>query len=261
MPGDYKVFDGTSWKSICDCNLKVQKNGTWETVNPKTCNVKAWTGNEWCRIVCPCTCPSGFTYDIDAYECVNTSTGDVLPCDTQAVGCGSALTFTKPTGSLGIFVFPLYVSANTCSVSVTLDAISIPDAVQIISQDKTQLHAQSGYFGGNQTPIASGTYDFGTNLPRKIYKYDIQTQAFVVDTSAPDEYLTIVANQFPVFNTTVNVIPNSFDPANPTQSIRTITWNKGATPNGVIVLVRVIGSPVLADGTIFTIPMISCTSC
>jgi len=65
----YKVFDGGAWKSICDCNLKIQKNGTWETVNPKTCNVKAWTGNEWCRVVCPCACPSGYTYNIDNYRC------------------------------------------------------------------------------------------------------------------------------------------------------------------------------------------------
>ena len=27
MSGDYKVFDGSAWKSICDCTLKVQKNG------------------------------------------------------------------------------------------------------------------------------------------------------------------------------------------------------------------------------------------
>lgn len=65
----YKVFDGGTWKSICDCNLKIQKNGTWETINPKTCNVKAWTGTEWCRVVCPCNCPSGYTYNIDKYQC------------------------------------------------------------------------------------------------------------------------------------------------------------------------------------------------
>jgi hypothetical protein len=65
----YKVFDGGTWQSICDCNLKIQKNGTWETVNPKTCNVKAWTGNEWCRVVCPCACPSSYTYNIDNYRC------------------------------------------------------------------------------------------------------------------------------------------------------------------------------------------------
>lgn len=65
----YKVFDGSAWKSICECDLKIQKNGTWETINPKTCNVKAWTGAEWCRVVCPCNCPSGYTYNIDKYQC------------------------------------------------------------------------------------------------------------------------------------------------------------------------------------------------
>lgn len=69
MSGDYKVFDGSAWKSICDCALKVQKNGNWEEVNPKNCNVKSWTGTEWCRIVCPCECPPDYVYNIDAYQC------------------------------------------------------------------------------------------------------------------------------------------------------------------------------------------------
>lgn len=70
MPGgDYKVYDGADWKSICDCTLKVQKNGNWEQVNPKNCNVKAWTGTDWCRVVCPCECPTDYVYNIDAYQC------------------------------------------------------------------------------------------------------------------------------------------------------------------------------------------------
>lgn len=69
MSGEYKVFDGSAWKSICDCTLKVQKNGNWEEMNPKNCNLKAWTGTEWCRIVCPCECPTDYVYNVDAYQC------------------------------------------------------------------------------------------------------------------------------------------------------------------------------------------------
>ena len=69
MPGEYKVYDGSAWKSICDCTVKVQKNGNWEQVNPKNCNVKAWTGTDWCRVVCPCECPPDYVYNVDAYQC------------------------------------------------------------------------------------------------------------------------------------------------------------------------------------------------
>lgn len=59
--GKYKVFNGSNWVDICDCNVHI-RNATdnWQLLDPTNCVTKYWTGTEWCEIVC-CSCAEGYT--------------------------------------------------------------------------------------------------------------------------------------------------------------------------------------------------------
>lgn len=67
--GKYKVFNGTDWVDICNCNLHIRNaSDVWQLVDPNNCLVRYWTGTEWCEINC-CQCADGFTFDNATGDC------------------------------------------------------------------------------------------------------------------------------------------------------------------------------------------------
>ena len=63
--GTYKVFNGTDWVNICDCQVHIRNaSNNWQLLDPANCVTKYWTGTEWCEVTCtpvdPCPdCVSG----------------------------------------------------------------------------------------------------------------------------------------------------------------------------------------------------------
>jgi hypothetical protein len=53
----YKVYNGSEWVDICDCNLNVYgHNNQWVNVDPRACEVRFWNGTEWCLVNCSQQC-------------------------------------------------------------------------------------------------------------------------------------------------------------------------------------------------------------
>ncbi len=62
--GTYKVFNGTDWVNICDCQVRIRNaSNNWQLLDPANCVTKYWTGTEWCEVTCtpvdPCACTTG----------------------------------------------------------------------------------------------------------------------------------------------------------------------------------------------------------
>jgi hypothetical protein len=49
----YKIYNGTAWVDVCDCIVKIlNHNNIWREINPYNCDIKYWTGSQWCDIIC-----------------------------------------------------------------------------------------------------------------------------------------------------------------------------------------------------------------
>jgi len=202
------------------------------------------------------TCPAGATFT-DCYgapQCVVEKAyqcGDVLKC-TSGTLTGS--------GGEGVYKIPLLIPANVCDVQLVFNVYSVPDSLAILDFAETTYYLQTGFFGNPADTPALGTYTYGPSLPQKIFIYDPTSPTnFSVDTTAPNQTIEIIAQEFPITNTNPNKIPLSFDPANPTQAIRTVTWTKGITPTDVIVMIRIAGNPTVGTG--WEIQAITCANC
>lgn len=226
---DYKIFDGTNWVSPCDQEIRLLKpDGTWQLIDPNTDDVKYFDGVNWKPMECQA----------------------VIDCSTSSL---------SGSGGAGIYYIPMMVGANVCDLSVTFNIISVPDSLTILSEDRSTILKQTGYFGVSPVP-ALGSYLFGPTETRKIYNYSPGAPGnFTLDPLAPNETLTVIANEFPIVDTNPLNIPNSFDPSNPTQNLRTIVWNKGITGSDVKVWIRVVGYPGGSTG--WSITALTCINC
>jgi len=205
------------------------------------------------------TCPAGSTFT-DCYgapQCVVTKS---YPCEGVLTCQSGSLT---GSGGSGIYKVPLLVPAEVCDVQIIFQPYGVADSLAIMNFDETILYAQTGYFGGDGpsvNPVPLGSFVFGPSSPRKIYKYTPGTGTnFTEDTTAPNQTLEVIANEFPITNTDPNKIPRSYDPAAPTQQVRTITWNKGITANDVMIMIRIVGHPT--EGTGWLIQALTCVDC
>ena len=60
--GTYKVFNGTDWVNICDCQVRIRNaSNNWQLLDPTNCVTKYWTGTEWCEVTCTPLPPAGCT--------------------------------------------------------------------------------------------------------------------------------------------------------------------------------------------------------
>jgi len=86
--GTYKVFNGTDWVNICDCQVNIRNaSNNWQLLDPTNCLTKYWTGTEWCEITCvqPCECIDGeIVIGTQTWTCQNLNVdtyknGDPIP--------------------------------------------------------------------------------------------------------------------------------------------------------------------------------------
>lgn len=72
--GAYKIYNGTTWVDICDCNLRVLNHASnWRQIDPKKCKVKYFDGSNWCSVLCPLTCED-LELSVEATETTITAT-------------------------------------------------------------------------------------------------------------------------------------------------------------------------------------------
>lgn len=72
---NFKMFDGTNWIDICDCDVHIKTSATWNLLDPWNCVTKYWDGSNWCEVIC-CVCPPGFIVDPVTRECTMT---EIIP--------------------------------------------------------------------------------------------------------------------------------------------------------------------------------------
>lgn len=202
------------------------------------------------------SCPAGttFTSCYGVPQCVRSESyicDDVLKCGSFGL---------SGNGGAGMYKIPVLIPANVCDISVVLNVNNVPDSIAIMDFGETQYYAQSGFFGDSTSLPAVGSYNFGPTVTQKIYKYAPGSSGnFTEDTTAPTQTLDVIAQQFPVTNTDPNKIPIAINSANPNQTVRTITWNKGQTANDVIAMIRIVGNPQ-ESSTIWTLNAVLCST-
>jgi hypothetical protein len=202
------------------------------------------------------SCPTGYTFT-DCEGAPKCTIDNHYPCEGVLKCSSGSLT---GSGGAGIYKVPLLVAANVCDVQITFSVRSVPDSLAIMDFNETIYYAQTGYFGSVNFIPPTGSYTFGPTLSQKIYTYSPGSYGnFIVDTTAPDQTLEIIAQQFPVTNTDPDKIPLAWDPAIPNQTARTITWNKGVTASDVLVMIRIVGHPT--EDTAWDIQTLTCVNC
>ena len=243
---DYKLFDGANWISPCDQEVRMlMPDGvTWQLIDPNNADVNYFDGTVWKRMLCTEPSPP------------------VIPitCTTASL---------SGQGNTGMYYIPMTIGATTCSISVSFFVYQVPDAITLLSFDKSTILAQTGFFGltvGPPSPSyvpTPGIYTFGPGQSLSIYQYDPSLPApnsFIVDNGAPVETITILPQQYPITNTNPLHVPNAVNPANPDQTTRIITWTKGPTATAVNIWIRIIGHPSIS-GTGWNMNEISCVNC
>ena len=205
------------------------------------------------------TCPTGYTFT-ECYGAPQCVIERQYPCEGVLKCSSGSLT---GSGGSGIYKVPLLVPAEVCDVQIRFEPYNVADSLAIMKFDETIIYAQTGYFGGNGpgvNPPPLGSFVFGPSSPGKIYNYTPGTPTnFTEDTTAPNQTLEVIANEFPITNTDPNKIPRSYDPAAPNQDVRTITWNKGITANDVMIMIRIVGHPT--QSTDWNIQALTCVNC
>ena len=227
----YKIFDGTSWVSPCAQDIRIYNpNGHWDLLDVYDLSkeINYYDGSSWVKIECP-----------------------------QYISCSQSS--LSGSGGAGIYYIPMILGPDVCDLNLTLDINTVPDSATILSYDKSIVYAQTGFFG-SQPPPPIGNYTFGNSYSAKIYTYSNTVPGnFILDSSAPDETISIVADQFPITNTLSQTIPISINPAFPLQTIRTITYTKGVTTSSQKILIRIVGNPT--TGTNWQLINIACVDC
>lgn len=113
----YQIYNGSSWVDICDCNLNVlNHNNIWTKIDPSKCQIRFWTGTEWCQVSC----------------------GEPLVC-------GGSLDISA--GQEGVYYIPFTVPVGIDAVTFFVSPGGIPDGFSILTPDKTTKLASIGFVG------------------------------------------------------------------------------------------------------------------
>jgi hypothetical protein len=205
------------------------------------------------------TCPDGYTYT-DCYGSPQCIIDNSYPCNPPPqITC--ATQSLRGGGGPGIYKIPMLIPANVCDVTITFNTGGIPDSLSIMNSNESEYYLQTGFYGLTDYTPNLGSYTFGPLQSLKIYQYDpAGVDNFVENTTAPNQTLQIIANEFPITNTDVDKVPLSFDPNNNQQIVRTVTWNKGVTANDMQILIRIVANPN-EPSTLWNMTTISCVAC
>ena len=117
-----KMFDGTNWIDICDCDVHIKTSATWNLLDPWNCVTKYWNGSNWCEVIC-CVCPPGFIVDPVTKECTKTeiipatpSGGPTAPVVYGANSSAYGAERSRLYENISAKIFPLngYQNTSTC---------------------------------------------------------------------------------------------------------------------------------------------------
>ena len=116
---NFKMFDGTNWIDICDCDVHIKTSATWNLLDPWNCVTKYWDGSNWCEVIC-CTCPDGYIYDPINRECTTTeiipatpSGGTTYPVDNGDTSIAYGVERSRLYEDISAKTFPLNGWQNT----------------------------------------------------------------------------------------------------------------------------------------------------
>ena len=171
MSEKFKMFNGTEWFNICDCNVYAKTNINWSLLDAQNSTIKYWNGTAWNQITC-CICPDGSVYDPVTRDCKRTdiipatpSGGSttypiVLGANSTAYGSSSARlyedisnkrfplngwqnTSISPTSSTG---YQVYDNAGT-GVITTVQSVSVPANVVFSNSTLTTTNGRLNEIG------------------------------------------------------------------------------------------------------------------
>ena len=121
---NFKMFNGTNWIDICDCDVHIKTSATWNLLDPWNCVTKYWDGSNWCEVIC-CVCPPGFIVDPVTKECKKTeiipatpSGGLTAPVVAGANSAAYGAELSRLYENISAKIFPLngYQNTSTCAV-------------------------------------------------------------------------------------------------------------------------------------------------
>lgn len=119
---NFKMFNGTNWIDICDCDVHIKTSATWNLLDPWNCVTKYWDGSNWCEVIC-CVCPPGFIVDPVTKECTKTeiipatpSGGLTAPVVAGANSTAYGAELSRLYENISAKIFPLngYQNTSTC---------------------------------------------------------------------------------------------------------------------------------------------------
>jgi uncharacterized protein (TIGR02145 family) len=149
--GKYKVFNGTDWVDICNCQVNIRNaSNDWQLLDPKNCLTKYWTGTEWCEVTC-CTCLEGYTLNASGNTCekiervpATASGGTFYPITPGNINVsygdfGAALyaDISGATFPLNGFDFPDYVVKDNAGTGITYPKVTSDPNNQIFNTQGT----------------------------------------------------------------------------------------------------------------------------
>jgi len=148
--GKYKVFNGTDWVDICDCNLHIRNaSDVWQLVDPNNCLVRYWTGTEWCEINC-CQCADGFTFDNATGDCSKLTRLPATPSGGTFYPIIQGNSYSS-FGNLGGALYP-----NITNAMFPLNGFGDPYTV-LDNAGTGVLYPRTSSVAGNQIFNSSGT--------------------------------------------------------------------------------------------------------
>jgi hypothetical protein len=204
----YKVYNGSEWVDICNCNLNIYgSNSEWINVDPRACQVKFWTGSEWCEIICDVDCLDFLKPGL-CEEVSSNIIFDNTVCSTLSGGDCSKL----------VAYIPISLTNLEEGFTVRFSPFSVYDGLDVVDICNQTVVGGLGMIGSNQFPastpphrVSPGVYTY----TRKVF-YNFATNAFETLTGLPD---FTMAFKYP--NNCINDWTPTPDPSDTTQICET----------------------------------------
>ena len=171
----YKVYNGSEWVDICDCNLNVYShNNQWINVDPIACEVKFWNGTEWCLVNCNQQCLNF----LQAGECGS------IPSNIQFTGTTCDALFGAGAGCSELVAYiPIKLTNLQQGFTCNFSPFGLYDGLDVVDVCNETVLGGLGMLGAGSagSQVAPGTY----NYTKKVF-YNFATNQFEQLNTFPD---------------------------------------------------------------------------
>lgn len=279
----YKIYNGTEWVDICNCNLNVYgSNFEWINVDPKACQVKFWTGTEWCEIIC----------DVDCLNFLRAGECGSIPSNIQFNNVTCDNLFPSQGCDRLVAYIPIELTNSQLGFTCTFSPLTVYDGLDVVDVCNQTVVGGLGMLGGGAgaNQVIPGVYTY----TKKVF-YNFVTNQFEVLTGFPDfqmefkypnncindwdtnltvgtttgyENLAAQGNPLPSVNEMYlprikDIVDNDVCtlPGNNTSDVNFVFNRPAAPPGGYppeeTFIIRAFGHPIIA-GTVFSINNLTC---